>query len=117
VKPIVHFLSFIFASIGCLLVAVIAAEQRSQSPSAASVAPTFQDVARAAGVDFVHMNGATAEKYLAETMGSGGLFFDYNNDGWTDLFLVDGGSMGNPERANQARHRLYAIEATDRSKT
>ena len=29
-------------------------------------------------------------------MGSGGLFFDYDADGWLDIFLVDGGSLTRP---------------------
>jgi enediyne biosynthesis protein E4 len=55
---------------------------------------TFENIAVAAGVTFTHTNGASADKYLVETMGSGGLFFDYDNDDWIDLFLVDGGSIG-----------------------
>ena len=39
-------------------------------------------------------------------MGSGGLFFDYDNDGWIDIFLVDGGSLAD-RRRQRARHRLY----------
>src|SRR5438128_67196 len=53
----------------------------------------FQNVAPAAGLDFQHVNGASPEKHMVETMGSGGLFFDYDNDGWLDVFLVDGGSV------------------------
>jgi hypothetical protein len=66
----------------------------------------FTDVTRAAGVDFRHVNGASAQKILVETIGSGGLFFDYDNDGWVDIFLVDGGSLADPAVARQARHRL-----------
>jgi hypothetical protein len=40
-------------------------------------------------------------------MGSGGLFFDYDNDGWIDLFLVDGGSLTDARVDSQAKHRLY----------
>jgi hypothetical protein len=36
-----------------------------------------------------------------------GLFFDYDNDGWIDIFLVDGGSVADPAVARQARHRLF----------
>jgi hypothetical protein len=46
----------------------------------------FTDVTREAGVSFHHVNGASPDKHLVETMGSGGLFFDYNNDGWLDVF-------------------------------
>ena len=68
---------------------------------------TFDDVARASGVVFDHHNGASADKHLVETMGSGGLFFDYNDDGWIDILLVDGGSLADPRQRRMARHRLY----------
>ena len=67
----------------------------------------FTDVSREAGVDFRHVNGSSPDKHLVETIGSGGLFFDYDNDGWIDIFLVDGGSLADPAVAKQARHRLY----------
>jgi hypothetical protein len=67
----------------------------------------FTDVTRESGVNVHHVNGASPDKHLVETMGSGGLFFDYDNDGWIDLFLVDGGSVTDPRVASQAKHRLY----------
>jgi enediyne biosynthesis protein E4 len=76
------------------------------SPQAGAGA-TFQDITQSAGVTFKHTNGASPEKFLVETMGSGGLFFDYDNDGWIDIFLVDGGSFADAGVAKLARHRLY----------
>ena len=67
----------------------------------------FVDVSRHAGVAFQHTNGASPDKHLVETMGSGGLFFDYDNDGWIDIFLVDGGSLADAAVAKRARHRLF----------
>jgi len=69
--------------------------------------PQFVDVAREAGITFRHVNGASPDKHLVETMGSGGLFFDYDGDGWIDVFLVDSGSLADPAVAKRARHRLY----------
>jgi enediyne biosynthesis protein E4 len=69
--------------------------------------PQFVDVARQAGVVFHHTNGASADKHLVETMGSGGLFFDYDGDGWLDIFLVDGGSITDAAVDRRARHRLF----------
>ena len=50
----------------------------------------FKDVTSEAGIDFVHRNGATGEKYLPETMGSGCAIFDFDNDGWLDVLLING---------------------------
>src|SRR5688572_21628052 len=73
-----------------------------------SAQPTvrFTDITREAGIDFHHVNGASPDKHLVETMGSGGLFFDFDSDGWLDVFLVDGGSIAR-DAAGKARHRLY----------
>ena len=50
----------------------------------------FHDVTQQAGIHFVHNNGAFGKKYLPETMGPGVAFIDYDNDGWPDIFLVNG---------------------------
>ena len=49
----------------------------------------FVDVTEAAGIDFVHENGAFGEKYLPETMGSGVAIFDADGDGDQDLLFVN----------------------------
>ena len=65
-------------------------------PSAAETILRFTDQTQRAGIHFIHTNGASEEKYLPETMGSGGLFFDYDNDGHLDIYLVNSGSLGSP---------------------
>jgi hypothetical protein len=51
---------------------------------------TFQDATAKAGIRFVHNNGAFGKKFLPETVGPGVAFIDYDNDGWPDIFLVNG---------------------------
>lgn len=51
---------------------------------------TFRDVTQQSGIRFVHNNGAYGKKFLPETMGPGVAFIDYDNDGWPDIFLVNG---------------------------
>lgn len=67
----------------------------------------FVNVAESAGVSYRHENGASPEKYMPETMAGGALIFDYNADGWPDLFFVNGGSFVDRRIAAGARHRLY----------
>jgi hypothetical protein len=50
----------------------------------------FRDITAQAGIRFVHNNGAFGKKYLPETMGPGCAFIDYDNDGWSDIVLVNG---------------------------
>jgi hypothetical protein len=89
--------------VAAAFIVVSAAQLRGQG----NPAPLFTDVTRAAGIDFTNVNGPSPDKHLVETMGSGGLFFDYDNDGWIDVFLVDGGSLADRAVARTARHRLY----------
>jgi len=59
--------------------------------AAAPISPvTFRDVTQQAGLHFVHNNGAFGKKFLPETLGPGVAFIDYDNDGWPDIFLVNG---------------------------
>ena len=67
----------------------IAIAMFSLRPALATVEVQFVDGTAAAGVAFHHQNGATGEKHLPETQGSGVAFFDYDGDGWLDLYFVN----------------------------
>jgi len=69
--------------------ALIASAQTSQAPKSQS-SVTFRDITQQSGIRFVHNNAAFGKKYLPETMGPGVAFIDYDNDGWPDIFLVNG---------------------------
>src|SRR3982074_2644413 len=52
-----------------------------------------------AGLDFLHRNSPTTQRYLLETMGGGVAMLDYNNDGLLDLFFVNSGKLDDPVKA------------------
>jgi hypothetical protein len=55
---------------------------------------SFENVAREAGINHVTVfGGAEANKYLLETTGTGVAFIDYDDDGWLDLFFVNGTTL------------------------
>ena len=84
--------------------AVVAAP-RLRGSSAPAV--TFVDVARSAGITFQHDNAASTEKYLIETMGSGCGWIDFDQDGWLDLYLVNGAATNVYRPARPLRSALY----------
>lgn len=61
----------------------------SKSDSGAPV--TYVDVAREAGLTVPNVwGGVEQKKYIVETKGSGIAFFDYDHDGWLDVYLTNG---------------------------
>ncbi len=53
----------------------------------------FRDVAEKAGVHSLVIAGGAQKNYVLEVNGSGACWFDYNNDGYTDLYLVNGSTL------------------------
>lgn len=69
------------------------------------------EVTGPAGIDFLHSFGDEEFSNLVEAVGSGAAFFDYDGDGWLDLYLatgahVEGVSKGRNPRP-QSQNRLY----------
>jgi hypothetical protein len=76
---------------------------------------TFTDITSAAGIDFVHVNGAYGERLMPETIGSGAAFFDYDNDGDQDLLLVNSREWAGHETLDaQPTQRLYRNDGSGR---
>jgi enediyne biosynthesis protein E4 len=71
-----------------------------------SLGATFVDVAAQAGLNVKTIfGGEHKNKYLLETTGCGVAFYDYDNDGWLDIFLVNGWRLeGFPAGAEPTSH-------------
>ena len=66
-------------------------QARPSDSSAAKPIANFTDVAEKAGLTMQDVfGGVDTKKYIIETTGTGVAIFDYDNDGWPDIFLVNG---------------------------
>lgn len=70
--------------------------------------PLFESVTpEASGVRWVHENGMSESRLLPETTGAGCAFFDYNNDGWMDILLLNSGLSDFFQPGQPLHHALY----------
>src|SRR3954470_11101332 len=77
-----------------------------QQPRAGLV--QFNNVVAGSGITFRHENGASAEKHMFETFGSGVGVIDFDNDGQPDLFFANGADLahGKPSPGNALYRNL-----------
>jgi len=85
----------------------------NQGALAAQKAPTgvadFEDIAAKAGLKFEIVSGdKESKKYIIETTGTGVAIFDYDNDGWPDIFIVNGTTLdAKPGEASPTNHLFH----------
>jgi hypothetical protein len=73
---------------------MVAAPVRPPVRSAVLPKVHFADIAARAGLTVrTEVGGEHSKKYIIETTGSGAVFFDYDNDEWLDIFLVNGTTL------------------------
>ncbi|MGO4880924.1 MAG: CRTAC1 family protein [Bryobacteraceae bacterium] len=69
---------------------------------------TFEEIAARAGVHFKIDSSPTPQRHQPETMPGGVALFDYNGDGYLDIYFVNGADMPSlAKRGPQYRNRLY----------
>ena len=59
------------------------------------------------GIRWLHTAGKSAARFLPETTGPGCAFFDYDNDGWMDIYLVNSGKCDFYDPKPPLRNALY----------
>ncbi len=79
----------------------LSVQQETKPVSFSEVPPAVSKIA------WVHDNGKSDQRHLPETCGGGGLFLDYNNDGWMDIYLVNSGPSDFFTPKTPIRNALY----------
>jgi hypothetical protein len=68
----------------------------------------FTDIAKRAGLTMTNtFGGVTTKKYIIETTGTGVAIFDYDNDGWPDIFIVNGTKLDVLPAGEAPSNHLY----------
>ncbi len=84
---------------------LLLAQPKNLKPSPPPV--SFADVTRAAGLDF-HLTCGTLDKlYIMDSMCGGVAVFDYDNDGWMDIYFVDGSTIADVRSGKCHPGKLY----------
>jgi len=77
-------------------------------PESSPLGVTFLDVAKQSGLNAKTIYGGEHKnKYLLETTGCGVAFYDYDNDGWLDIFLVNGSRLEAFPKGQEPISRLF----------
>lgn len=91
--------------LSCLL-AIGAMAQSNDFRATFSLVPASQS-----GVDFVHTDGGTGDRYIVETVLGSLALFDYDNDGLIDIYFVNGAALPSTKTkaiaTSQPTNRLY----------
>jgi len=85
----------------------VPATSKSRTKDAVSSSASFADITRAAGIDFHLTCGSPEKRYIMESMCGGLAVFDYDNDGWMDIFLVNGSTLEDLHAGKCHPSKLY----------
>ena len=92
---------------GALLPLLHGAQEKQPAPSAKPIA-YFIDEAQKAGLTMHNVfGGVDTKQYIIETTGTGVAIFDYDNDGWPDIFIVNGTTLNPLPAKTPPTNHLY----------
>jgi enediyne biosynthesis protein E4 len=79
----------------------------NKSARSAPVKALFRDVTEPSGIKFHLTCGGAEKRYIMESMCGGVAVFDYDNDGWMDILLVDGSTLADMQSGVCHLPKLY----------
>ena len=88
-------------------VAPAAAQQKAQPAKPAPAPAIFTDVTSQAGINFHLTCGSKEKLYIMDAMCGGVAVFDYDNDGWPDIYFVNGATLEEFQAGQGGAGKLY----------
>lgn len=67
----------------------------------------FVEQVEESGIDFIHSDGASGRHYVIEPFTAGVAVFDYDNDGWQDIYFLSGSPLPGTPDGDTPTNRLY----------
>jgi hypothetical protein len=107
--PVTYRLLIVFLAVGSAVLLLHAA-----SPHAQGHAIRLIDVASQTGIDLLNVSGSPTKDYIIDANGSGGAFFDYDNDGDMDALLVSGSTVEHLATGGDPMVALYENDGRGR---
>jgi hypothetical protein len=84
-----------------------AGPNNKRKASSSSFPVSFVDITHAAGIDFHLTCGGAEKRYIMESMCGGIAVFDYDNDGWMDILLINGSTLEDLQAKKCHSSKLY----------
>ena len=85
-----------------------APQKTAPSPASPQLGVNFLNIGKESGLNAKTIfGGEHKNKYLLETTGCGVAFYDYDNDGWLDIFLVNGWRLEGFPKGQEPHSHLF----------
>lgn len=85
----------------------VATAQQQVTAQAKFAARIDQVQAAQAGIDYIHTDGSSGERYIVESVVGSLAVFDYDGDGWTDIYFINGAPLPGSAISPPPKNRLY----------
>src|SRR5438270_7068424 len=88
------------------LFACMGNSQQVKEKPAADYTPKLEDITASTGIHFEHLS-SPEQRYIVESMSGGVALFDYDGDGWLDIYFTNAPSVSMALAGKKAKGALY----------
>jgi enediyne biosynthesis protein E4 len=91
----------------CLIWPLVCAMLSEQLLAQEQTAIRLTDVSSQSGIQFVHCDGGSGRRYVVESVVGGLATFDYDGDGYIDIYFANGAELDTEQGSRRLRPALY----------